>query len=306
MARKISKIKQSRFFLEYLLVKFVVSLTKASSHGRILWLGARLGDIAYYGIPFRRKMVRQNLARAFPEKTKKEINKITRGVYRNLAQTALEQLSLAGMSRENLLKIVSLEGEEHIREATLQKKGVLFVGGHLGNWEYAAMAISAAGYPLSAVTADINNIFLDKLIKSNRTKFGAVLLPKKGSRTKILNTLKDNGNLLLAMDQDARKRGLFVDFFGRPASTPKGPAKLALAYGVSLLFFRPLRNHDGTITVVIEKIETDHLTGTEEEKLLALTQFCTHKIEECIRSTPDQWLWLHRRWKTRPPLKDTK
>lgn len=294
-------MKQALYILEYILLIGVTFFLRMLPRRVALFTAARLGDLSYYCIPFRRKLVIDNLARAFPEKPPHKIARIARAVYRNFGKTAVEHLRLPGMDKTDLLEIVRIEGEEHLQEAFGRKQGIILAGGHFGNWEYMIAALAAAGYPVNVVAADMNNPYVNRLIRSNRIKMGVNLLPKKGSLEKIVQILTDNGLIILLMDQDARKRGVFVDFFGRPASTPKGPAKLALSYGAALLFAIPQRNNDQSITIKIEKIEVNGFDKTDANAVPVLTQHCSQTLEKYVRNVPEQWFWFHRRWKTRPP-----
>lgn len=294
-------ILRVRFLLEYLLLKSAGAFCRLFPRRTSLVLADRLGDLACYCFPVRKRLAVENLQQAFPEKRPAEIRRIVRGVYRNFARTAVEHLRLAKMTPSDLLQLVNIEGEEHLQKALARGQGVIFAGGHFGNWEYMLMALAAAGYSHHAVVANINNRFVNDIICSHRRKMGVNLLAKKGSLPEINRILKNNGIVTLLMDQDARRRGIFVDFLGRPASTSKGPAKLTLAHNAALLFVAPMRNPDHSITIKIRTIDTQRASETETVAIQELTQLCSHALEEYVRRFPEQWFWLHRRWKTRPP-----
>jgi len=293
-------IKRLRHLLEYLFFLGIGLLVRSLPRRLALLLGARLGDFGFYCVPIRKEVTLQNLRQALPEKAEKEIKHIARLVYQNLGVTAAEHLRFPGLSPKGLLKIVKFEGEEYLKEALAKGKGIIFVGGHFGNWEYMGCAISAAGYPISFVVADIHNIFLDKMVNTHRLKMGVKLIPKGMAVRGILRELKDNGIVAMLMDQDAGRGGVFVDFFGRKSSTPKGPATFALKTGATILFIISVRQNDLSLKTVIEKIDTDHLNGVTEENIQDITQRCTSRLEHYIRQNPDQWFWMHRRWKTSP------
>ncbi len=280
-------ILRIRFLLEYLLLRCAGAFCRLFPRRTSLALADRIGDMACYCFPVRKQLAMQNLQQAFPEKNFADIRRIVRGVYRNFARTAVEHLRLAKMTPSDLLQIVNIEGEEHLQEALARGQGVIFAGGHFGNWEYMFMALAAAGYPHHAVVANINNRFINNIICAHRHKMGVNLLPKKGSLPEINRILKNNGIVTLLIDQDARRRGIFVDFLGRPASTSKGPAKLTLAHNATLLFVIPVRNPDHSITIKIRTINTQEHTMTESRAIQELTQLCAHVLEEYVRRFPD-------------------
>lgn len=294
-------MKRVRHFFEYLFFLGVGLAARLLPRRLALLVGARLGDFGFYCIPIRKMVTLQNLTQAFPEKEKSEIKRLARRVYQNLAINAIEHLRFPGLSPEALLKIVKFEGEEHIREALSKGKGIIFVGGHFGNWEYMGCSISAAGYPISFIVADIHNRFLDRMINNHRRKMGVNIIPKGMAVRGLLRQIKANGTVAMLMDQDAGQNGVFVDFFARKSSTPKGPATFALKTGAAILFIIPLRQKDLSLKVMIEKIATEHLNGITEENIQDITQRCTSLLESYIRDKPDQWFWMHRRWKTSPP-----
>ncbi|MBN1352116.1 lysophospholipid acyltransferase family protein [candidate division KSB1 bacterium] len=294
------KIKRIRHFFEYLFFLVMGIVARLLPRRLALFVGARFGDLGFYCIPIRKKVTLENLRRAFPEKSEKEIKRIARGTYRNLGINAIEHLRFAGMTRQGLLKLVRFQDEHLIIEALKAGKGIVFAGGHFGNWEYMGCAIGAAGYPVSFVIADIHNRYLDNMINAHRKKMGINLIPKGMAIRGMLRTLRENGSVAMLMDQDAGQSGVFVDFMGQPSSTPKGPASFALKTGAAILFIVPIRQQDTSIHIMIEKIDHGHLVGASESNIKELTQRCTTLLEKYVRAYPDQWFWMHRRWKTKP------
>ncbi len=266
----------------------------------VLFLGSRLGDLIYYCVPIRKALVLESLGIAFPEKTQSELQTIARGTYRNLGMNVLEHICLPTLTKEDLLDIVVFENEDIIKEVQARGKGTIFVGGHFGNWEYAGGAVSFSGYPLTYIVAKISNDYLDKKVNEHRRSTGIEVLSKGMSVRGVLKALKQNGLVSILMDQDAGKRGIFVDFFNRKCSTPIGPASIALKTGAEILFFVCIRQPDGRIKVVFEDIGVDHELEATEENIQNLTQKCTSRLEHYTRLYPDHWFWMHRRWKTRP------
>ncbi len=294
-------MKKIRHYIEFHLLMGLAYVIRLFPRRIILFLGARLGDFAYYCIPVRKRIVLEHLNRSFPEKTSAEIGAIARGTYRNLGMNVFEHICLPTLSREDLLKLVVFENEEVLKEVHERGRGTIIVGGHFGNWEYAGGAISVAGYPLTYIIAEISNKYLDNKVNEHRKSTGIEVIPKGMSARGIIKSLKKNGIVAMLIDQDGGRAGIFVEFFNHLCSAPRGPAQIALKSGVEILFFASMRLPDGRIKVVFEDIGVDHDLGATEENIQGLMQKCTHRLEHYTRQYPDHWFWMHRRWKTRPP-----
>jgi KDO2-lipid IV(A) lauroyltransferase len=295
-------MKHLLYFLEYIVVAFLGVIIRLLPRGAVLFLGRRAGDCIFYCIPVRKKITVANIGRAFPEKSEKEIATIARDAYRNLAMNSFEHLCLQGLSKEKLQEIVEFKNEDILQNAFSRKKGVIFVGGHFGNWEYMGGAISSRGYPITYVVAGIANPYIDRMVNRHRMEMGITILPKGMSVRAMLKTLRKNEAMAMLMDQDAGRNGIFVDFFDRPCSTPKGPALFALKTGAAMVFLSSIRHPDGSLQVIFEEIELDYGEGVTEENINAIMQRCTAKLESYVREYPGHWLWMHRRWKTQPSM----
>jgi Kdo2-lipid IVA lauroyltransferase/acyltransferase len=293
-------MKKIRYLVEYLLLAFFGNIVRLLPRKVMLFIGARAGDFIYYCAPLRKKITVEQISRAFPEKSRKEISGIAREAYANLAINSLEHLCLPFLTQEDLLSIVDFKNEEVLQNALRHKKGVIFVGGHFGNWEYPGAAASAKGYPITYVVADIGNPYIDRMVNRHRKQAGITVLTKRMSIRTMLQALRDNNAMAMLMDQDAGRNGVFVDFFGIPCSTPRGPALFALKTGAVLLFISSVRRPDGSLQVVFEEIDVDCSAGATSENIHGLTQRCTAKLEKHVRQHPGHWFWMHRRWKTQP------
>lgn len=266
----------------------------------ILRLGRLVGDFIYYCVPVRKAIVLDHLKQAFPEKSVAEIKKIARGNYQNLGMNVLEHLRIPTLSNEEIRCIVNLADEEILVQALERKRGVIIVGGHFGNWEYSSSALSANGYRFGVVVAKISNKYIDNKINEHRETTGGVMIPKRSSTKAVIRILRENGTVGMLIDQNQKRGGTFINFFGRPCSTAKGPALLALKTGASIIFFAAIRQSDGAIKVVFEPVDIDYQAGATEENIHDIIQRCTSRLEHYSRLYPDQWFWMHRRWKTRP------
>ena len=260
-----------------------------------------LWRLFYYLSPRHRFIALYNLRRAFPEKAEAEIARIAKGAYRNLAIVCAEFFDLPHMNPERLNRLVDVEGLEHARRALERKKGLLIVGAHFGNWELMAVAVSILVAPGVAVYRPLDNAFLERVVRYVRASTGNSPVPKRRAMLQMYRSLGRNGTVGVLIDQNVSWReGVFVDFFGRPACTTDGLAQMALKFDTPVLPAFMIRKPDGRYRLFIgDEIEIIR-TGNVDADLRANTQRFTGLIEDTIRRYPDQWLWLHQRWKTRP------
>jgi len=294
-------MKKFRHFLEYLFFLSVGFLARLLPYRLALDLGARFGDFGFYCVPIRKQVALANLARAFPEKSVAERQKIARQVYRNLGIMTIEHLRFPRMTPEDLLALVEFENISILENALKRGKGVIITGGHFGNWEIMGCSISAAGHPTSFVVADIHNRFLDRMINDHRRLMGVKIIPKGMAIRGIMKDLAANRCVTILIDQDAGKQGTFVEFLGQLASTPKGPATFALKTGAALILTLSFRQPNGRLKVVFEEILTNDFSELNDESINQITQRATTRLEQQIRAYPDHWFWMHRRWKTQLP-----
>jgi KDO2-lipid IV(A) lauroyltransferase len=253
----------------------------------------------YHLAPRRRLIALYNLRRAFPEKSEAEIIRIAKGVYRNMAIVAAEFFDIPRLTRENIGELIEVEGLENCTRALEKGRGVLIFGAHFGNWELEAVAASLLLKPLVVIYRPLDNAVLDTLVLRIRSAMGNTPLPKEHAMRTMLKTLKRNGMLGILIDQNVDYyEGVFVDYFGRPACTTNGLALLALHTGAPVLPGHMKRLPGGRYRFVIGPEVEVIDTGNKEADVLANTQRFTKVIEETVRRDPDQWLWVHQRWKT--------
>jgi KDO2-lipid IV(A) lauroyltransferase len=259
----------------------------------------RLMGLFYHLAPRRRLMAIHNLRRAFPEKSEEEIIRIVRNVYRNMGVVAAEFFDIPRLNAANIGELVETEGLDHCAKALEKGRGVLLFGAHFGNWELEAAAVSLLIKPLVVIYRRLDNAVLEALVLRIRSATGNTPLLKEHAMRAMLRTLKRNGMLGILIDQNVDYyEGIFVDYFGRPACTTDGLALLALHTAAPVLPGYMVRRPDGQYRLVIgPEVEVVN-TGNREEDVLANTQHFTKIIEETVRQYPDQWFWVHQRWKT--------
>ena len=260
--------------------------------------------ILYYHASAKHRLIAlHNLRCAFPEKDMEELIKIAKGVYRNLAITAAEFFSLPLITRENLHEWVEMEGLEHFEAGIAQGKGLLTIIAHFGNWELMPVAVPLLvkfPKPSYIVYRPLDNPILDNMIEHVRTINGNEMIQKGGSGKRIMNLLKENHAIGILSDQNvAAREGVFIDFFGRPACTGAGLAVLALRSGAPVLPMFMARQKSGKYKFILKPLVEVSRTGDYERDLLENTQRFTKVVEDVVREYPDQWFWIHQRWKTK-------
>jgi KDO2-lipid IV(A) lauroyltransferase len=256
----------------------------------------------FYHLSVKQRLIAlSNLKRAYPEKDMEEITEIAKGVYRHIAIVAAEFFELPSITKENLHEWVEFDGLENFEKASEQKKGILSIVAHFGNWELMAVAVPLGARPMSIVYRPLDNPTLDNLTAWMRTKDGNTLIPKGGSGRTITRLLGENRIIGILSDQNVDKyEGVFVDFFGRPACTAVGLAVLALRTSAPVLPAFMARMPDGKYRFIVQPAVEITRTDDYESDLQVNTQRFTKIVEDMVRQYPDQWFWVHQRWKTKP------
>ncbi len=264
-------------------------------------LFAGLFDLFYYLSPRQRLIAIHNLKCAFPEKDMAEIRSIAKGVYRTMGIVAAEFFDIPGLSRETIGEFVEhSEGIERCLAALEKKRGLLMFGAHFGNWELEAAVFSLLVRPVTVIYRPLDSKVLDDLVLHVRSASGNIPLAKDRAMRQMLRVLKDNGVLGILVDQNmAWQEGVFVDFFGRPACTTDGLALLALHTGAPVVPAFLIRQPNGKYRFVVGEEVPTVRTGDKAHDVLANTQNYTRIVEETVQRYPDQWLWIHQRWKTK-------
>ncbi len=294
-----TKIRQ---LAEFYLVVFIISFARIIPFSLRSFLGNLLGSFAYYFVPIRKKHAIKSLQDTFPEKNLSEILTIVHRLYQNLGQILANYCLFFSDSTKDIASKIEYVGLDVLKKARDQGRGVILTGGHFGNWEALGIATAMAGFPISLVVAPIRNPYLNKMITGARKHMGVQLISKKGMAVRyITKALKEKRCVGMLIDQDAGRTGTFVDFFGRPSSTPKGPAKYAVSRDLPIVMLFCFPQDDGTLEIVFEEVAFNPASD-DESTIQQVTQQMTSRLEYYIRQNPSNWFgWLHRRWKTEPP-----
>jgi len=251
----------------------------------------RLLDLA---IPRLRQVAFRNLALALPQANHRQI---VDGVFRSIARLLVTFARFPSIGRDNLARWIRLEGGEHVADAIRQGRGVLFATAHLGNWELSAYAHALLASPMNVIVRPLDNPLIDALVERRRALSGNRLVLKKDFARVILKALAANEAVGILIDQNASlENGVFIDFFGIPACAASGFAKLAAHSGAAVIPGFALWSEKER-RYVLRFYPPLTISGDAARD----TQLLQSSLEEVIRAYPDQWLWIHRRWKTRPP-----
>lgn len=265
------------------------------------WLGRRMGDLAYLALPHRRRIALENLAQAFPEMTAEERRALCRRSWQHLGLVFVELCALLSRPLDDLLSRIIVEGREHLDRAMAAHGRVLALTGHLGNWEVLSVAHRVTPYPLAVVVRPLDAGWINPLAERLRLRTGIELIDKRKALRPILAALSRGGMVGILLDQNAtRSEGVFVPFFGRLASTSRSVALLALRTGAPIVPIFARREGDGRHRIIVRPPLDVPETGDRETAVAELTGRCTEVIEAAIREAPEQWLWVHNRWRTRP------
>jgi KDO2-lipid IV(A) lauroyltransferase len=267
-----------------------------------LALGRALGRV--YGDLDRRHVAiaATNLRQAFPHWDEHRALRIARGVYAHFGSVLLDILWLRSRTPDQIRSLIEVRGREHVERARAAGKGALWVTGHLGNWELHGVGHGLFFGPIHVVARPLDNPGLDRRLCEVRTMAGNTVIYKQRALAQILRTLRHGGGIAVLIDQNVQAGdGIFVDFFGRKAATTTVAAALAVKTGCALVPCRTELLPDGRYRLTYAPAVEWTPSGNRQADIACLTQRLTAQLEDWVRETPEQWLWLHRRWKTRPP-----
>lgn len=256
---------------------------------------------AFYHLSVKHRLITlHNLMRSFPEKSYPEIVKIAHDSFKSFALIIAEFCDIPYLSKDNLHEWISIDGLDNYEQARNEGKGVLLFGAHFGNWERGNAALAIATEPFVFVYRKLDNPFLENNITGVRASYGNISLSKENAMRPMIKLLKKGATINLLIDQNvAWYQGLFINFFSRPACTTSGLALLALHMDVPVLPAFTRRLPDGRYVLEIgKKVELVRSADRDADVFLN-TQNFTRIIEEKIRQYPEQWFWVHQRWKTK-------
>ena len=265
-------------------------------------IGARIGALGYRPLGIRRGVVERQIAAAFPGLGDDDVRRIARAAYEHLGRASIETAMLARLQRDAVLDLFEGVDEWSAVETALSLgKGLIFVTGHLGNWELGGAYIAARGVPLDAIVRRMSNPLFDRYLSETRARIGMVVVHDADAVRRTPRSLRDNRAVAFLADQGVLGlASTFVPFFGRPAKTPRGPAVFALRLQVPVVFGTAVRQPSGKYRLVFERIAVED-TGDRDRDVDAIVARYTATLERWVRQYPEQYFWHHRRWRRQPP-----
>lgn len=296
-------------YLVYVAVRCLACFIQTLSWEQARGFANNLAWLAYRIDKRHREVARNNIRQAFPDQySEEQIDQMIRGVYKHFATLLMEIVLVPRKLRvHNYKKHIELMGGKEMVRALLSDRPLLIVTAHYGNWELAGYFLGLCGFTTYAIARTLDNPYLDQFLRKFREHTGQHILAKKGDFDQIQHVLASGGVMATLGDQDAGKRGQFVDFFGRPASTHKAVALMALEYNVPMIVSvaRKVKEPLHYEIVVDEIIDPEDYAG-RPDAIAAITQRFTEATERIVREEPGQYFWLHNRWKHQPPTRKKK
>jgi KDO2-lipid IV(A) lauroyltransferase len=260
-------------------------------------LGRLLGDLDRRHVA----IAVDNLRRAFPHWDEGRLLRTARGVYAHFGQVLLDILWMQGRPRQEVLALVDVVGGEHVEAAMATGRGAILATGHIGSWELHGIAHGWTFGAIAVVARPLDNPALDRRLCAFRTAGGNTVIYKQRAVAQVMRAMREGRAVAILLDQNVQAGdGIFVDFFGRPASTTTIAAALALKTGCALIPCHTEIGADGRYRAIYEPALQWSPSGDRSADLVMLTQELTRRIEAWVRDVPEQWLWIHRRWKTQP------
>jgi Kdo2-lipid IVA lauroyltransferase/acyltransferase len=292
----------TRETLEFGAVWVSVNLLKVLPRGLARWIGAGVGRVGYAALGRLRGVGERNLQLAFPEKSEAEREQILRREYRNLGWLLAEFCQMPKYTAESASRFIRYEGLENYLKARDKGQGVLVLTGHLGAWELSSFYHSLMGMPMGMVIRRLDNPLVDMFVNRIRCLHGNRVIHKDDFARGLIASMRLGETVGILMDTNMTPpQGVFVPFFGIPACSASGMARVAQKTGAAVVpgFLLWDERERQYVLRFGEEIGTVN-TGNTEEDSVANTAIFTAVLERYIREYPDQWLWMHRRWKTRP------
>ncbi|MFZ0453097.1 MAG: lysophospholipid acyltransferase family protein [Ignavibacteriaceae bacterium] len=252
----------------------------------------------FYLIPIRKKTVFENLTNAFPEYSEKKIKEIAFGSYKSFSIALVEILYMPFMTKNEMEKIVQCSNTDLIIKKFNEKKGVILLSAHFGNWEYVAVSVSLqVGIPFKVVIKPQRNPYVTKWLNKVRTKWKNEVVSLGLSIRQIYKVLKEKNIVAMVADQRGPAEGIRVNFFGRKVSIYPGPAIMSLKTNAPIIYGINVRQPGYNYKTHLFEIDKNNLPENEEEKIIELSQRHASHLEKAIRENPEQWLWMHKLWK---------
>jgi KDO2-lipid IV(A) lauroyltransferase len=285
-------------YLEYYALRGAVSAMRRLNLRRAGTIGEWIGALGYRPLGVRRDVVERQVRAAFPGLAEGEVLRIARESYEHLGRTTIETALLPECSREEILGLFdSVHGWEIVERALARGTGVLFVSGHLGNWELGGSYVAARGIPLEVVARRMQNPLFDAYLTETRRQIGMTVIQDADAVRRVPRAIREGHSVAFLFDQGAAGlASTWVPFFGRYAKTPRGPAVFALRLDAPVIFACAIRQPNGRYVMQFEEVPIDR-AGEREAVVDSIVAAFTNVLERWVRRHPEQYFWHHRRWK---------
>ena len=287
--------------IEYLAFRTLALVVSRAPYRWVGAMGSLLGLVVLYLTGYRKAITMDNLRHAFPEKSGEELQEIAHGAYKNYGRAILEMLWAGEQSADALRSRIHPRNIEVLRTALAEGHGVILMSAHFGSWEFLLTGLKLhIPEPFVAIAQRQRNERIDAMIDSRRRRFGVVTVPMGPSVREVLRALAQGKVIIILGDQSGPRESVFIPFFGRPSATHRGAAAFSLRAGAPIVMVLLMRRADGMYDAVFERVDGQGLHGDREAQIVELTARHTAVLERHIRSRPDHWLWMHKRWKHTP------
>ncbi len=291
-------MKRLKHFLEYATLRTVEFVLCALPLRLALELGEQLGTLMSGMLPKRRRLIIENLTRAFPEKSPAEVRKTARRNWKNLGRTALEFVRSQDFVSSETASRVTWEGADQVDAAMAENHGMILISFHFTNWEILGILTQQRFNRLMAIARPMKNPYVDRWLQAKRAQDGMKIMLHRNAVKESLRWLKGNNMLGVLVDQNLYHGGVFVNFFGRPAATTTLPALLHIRTGAPVFVVHCLRE-SGTFRATYEQVEFPRVDN-DDQRVIVYTQIINDYLERIIRKYPENWFWIHNRWKRKP------
>ncbi len=299
--KKIPAIKQVRNYIIYIFIRLLINFLQLWPRQTTIKITRGIGQLSFRLASKSRNRIKQHLTKVYgKEKSAEEIKKLTKNVFMHSFSAAADYVRLPIMTTAEINSLIKVDGIEHLEKAYAENRGVIMLSAHLGNWELLGIWVSNNGFPAAAIGARIRNPYLEKLVMKFRRQCGLKNIKRGNDTREIIKALRLGQGVGMLIDQSTKVQGEFVDFFGYPAHTATAPYRLAKKYGSPIIPIFIHLHDDYTYHIeCFPKIKL-HTTGSNHQNMINTLQECSTVIENIIRKHPEQWTWIHRRWKKQP------
>lgn len=290
--------KRIRYRLEYLAVALLIFVLNLIPYRIALLVGDAIGFAAFSVFRIRRRVAITNLKDSFGRSySGEDYRKIAARAYMNIGRGMIEYGLFPSLRKKSLDRFLTISGEDNLQEIDNGDRGAVLVTGHFGSWELMGAFLASRGWPIDYLVGEQHNLLVNRLMNNHRRIFGIGLIEMGVAARGVIKAIRNGRMVCMLSDQDAGSDGVVVQFLGRPASTPKGPAAFALKTGAPLACGFIIREGFRQ-RIIIEPPIDFRPSGNKDKDIEDLTRKYTDLLEEYVRKHPDHWFWPHRRWKS--------